>query len=406
MSTKKPATGSHTLLDRMTTALKNHPVVAVLILLVTGAVGLSKGVDALRNTWSGIEDAAESDLMLDLSVTQVKAADDELVVELGPDLLYTGSRTGDVVNIRPEASYLARANKSRLPEIWCDGFIEMDPIPVLDVKLLNNSDRTIFITEARFIVQTSEAVRGAVPMIDQDDEIMNVPLCNVGWDDMKDVEIAFNVAPDSASPRSATYKYRMTVPDVETRALIDISAAIGAEGGDLNVLSSKRLSDGEDMVTLQLRDGRHLQLTAEQHTNMVIAALGPFYKPDEEMPDGPAIVYGVVSFSDGTNGGARRERAFEAKVPLYQWGAGGGYVEASAQYDVKLETTGRDYQRVVNVSHSMSPGSSDRLQFRVAADRSSRHHLRIELKYNDGKLIRSTDTMLELFVPRLPEWAQ
>ncbi len=67
---------------------------------------------------------------------------------------------------------------------------------------------------------------------------------------------------------------------------------------------------------------------------------------------------------------------------------------------MKLDVDGKNYVKKVALSQTLAPQEADRFTIRIAADRSSEHHFRVKLIYNDGKVLQSPPVSLNLFMPR------
>jgi hypothetical protein len=411
MATKRKASRTDsvegTRQERMVRAIRNHPVTALLIVLGVTIIGISQTADAVGKIFSTVNGLRNAGLVFDVDVTTLR---DTLNTPSDLQLRYAASESGAVINITPHMPVLSNLSASGpVKPVYCDAFIEMEPYPVLDLKLLNNGRRSVYITDITFEVDSSRPVRGAVALIDSADPYFTLPLCNVGWDAMKSVRIDFNLAnvADSVGSTKA-YVHHLRVDDVHDQLGVDLSDALSAEGVDMNVLASSPFSDSLGTGRVR-RDGTRIYGSQDEERARVARALGKFLDPKDTLyPDGPARVYGVLSYTDSDTPVAaapRKQLRFDKMVPLYRWGEAGGVISPSATYDVKLQTEGEHYSRKVSVSHALEPGKADRLQLRVAANRSSIHRLRLALRSSDGSVVRSRETSLNIFVPRLPEWA-
>ena len=79
--------------------------------------------------------------------------------------------------------------------------------PALDVKLVNNTDETIYFHEALFRVARSRLYPTPVPVIRGTSYNMTMTLENVGWGEMQDSVLRFSLDPWSDDDTS-------TLPDV------------------------------------------------------------------------------------------------------------------------------------------------------------------------------------------------
>ena len=94
---------------------------------------------------------------------------------------------------------------------------------------------------------------------------------------------------------------------------------------------------------------------------------------------------------------------FVADVPATRPGGLGDYQPPSAVYrTTMLAVDDTAYERHIPLAQRVRPGSTDRFELPVYANRSSKHDLRIRLIYGRDNSVLSHPIQLDLFVPRNP----
>ncbi|WP_317110838.1 hypothetical protein [Chroococcidiopsis sp. SAG 2025] len=76
-------------------------------------------------------------------------------------------------------------------------------------------------------------------------------------------------------------------------------------------------------------------------------------------------------------------------------------VPPSYSYNVRFPVEGKNYKKIVPISHAVGVGTTDRLLFCIAADKSSLHDFDLVLRYNNSEQIQSETIELELFRSKL-----
>lgn len=113
----------------------------------------------------------------------------------GVPLFYSSERDAVSINIKPVNPYLdAIRDGGPLHTLstanpWYDTF----HFPTFDVKLVNNTDKTVFFHEAEFRVASSKIDKRAIPAVVGVLGSLNVRFCNLGWSPIKNASLKFAI---------------------------------------------------------------------------------------------------------------------------------------------------------------------------------------------------------------------
>jgi hypothetical protein len=220
--------------------------------------------------------------------------------------------------------------------------------PKLSVKVVNNTDRTLLLSEAIIDVKRSAIDRDPVLVIPYSYDLV---LVNEGWGNVNDPRVELGIA------------------DVEACA---DPALDGAPRQHAVALDSFLES-----ATVPIRVGG--------------------YVPQDFAGQNEVCVYGVIAYT--TDDREARSLKLRARVPIDEGGFGAAE-EPSYYYDVFLEAGKAGRSKAVSVSQSIKPGEADHFVFRIASDKSARFDLGLSLRDAGGALLPLQDVHLELFVPR------
>jgi hypothetical protein len=320
-------------------------------------------------------------------------------------LEYHSSRRDHVVHIEPAMGYLSDYRKggpiaamSYTWEPFAWGF------PKLDLKIVNNSDETIFLTEAVLDVQDSRIDPFPVLIIKHDlyqSNALHFWLFNDGWGDVLHLKARFHLTPlRDAGPTPSfdePYPHEVAVGDFLEGCNVDLSDAFRDAGVDfdgLEALGKVWMSSGDGVV---VRDGagNDMEMTWQQYAQKRSAHLGPFVQ-------GAALVSGELEFSGRTIGGSIEQHKvkFSTVVWLFNEYRAGVPAPPSYQYATKFEVEGSNYERRVPISHVLKPQEADRFVIEIGMDKSSRHEFRLKLLYNNDRATESQELVMTTFVPR------
>lgn len=328
-------------------------------------------------------------------------------------LRYDIARDSNKVSIMPVDRYLGAVyggetikplNFTYSPWEWDFSF------PSLDIKLVNNTEETIFLHEAVFHVKRSWLDKRPLPIIDGTGYYMKLPLRNIGWGSMHDAVIRF-VLIDPANYREGDleYPYIVNAKTIETRLETnDLTSFFEKAGVNISRLAELQRSIGrsgdwihfskDSPLWQSYKDdgflGEIRRMPKSEYIELLKEAYGPF-------ESGGAVVIGEMQYGSIEKSGnmVTRTNKFVAMVRI-GGPRPGAPAPPSHKYSVKLRVDGSDYEVRIPISQVIEPGKADRFLLQVAADKSSFHEFVVTLSYNEGNKMTSNPISLDLFLSR------
>jgi hypothetical protein len=332
-------------------------------------------------------------------------------------LLYASKLVGQQISITPVNPYLTAIHNGgpihtlNSADPWYDVF----HFPTFDVKLVNNTDKTVFFHEAEFRVATSKPDYSAVPAVLGPLGSLYVRLANLGWGEMKNARLRFAL---TAVPEDQLDEAPLRLPEhlphsielgtFDSSKVFTLLPFFQIEGIDTNRVAD--LLDTEwdsDELIVKLRrefefcyeaaapeeEDRYVhanELPRADYESFLQKAAGRFYKSYPCMA-------GVLEYDETSREGSlmhRRVSVF-AILDFRRYGFGAG-APPSNEYHVKLAVEQDDYVRKLQISQALKAGDVDRFLIQVAADRSSIHDLTFALRFNNDEVVEA-EVHLELF---------
>jgi hypothetical protein len=344
--------------------------------------------------------SSEDDIALNIAISNAytkDAARGRGLLQEVPErtLTYQMKRTAQQLQITPKMDYLLGLATGK-PIFTSKKPLDRPPyfkwqFPNLDLRIVNNSRKTIFITDVIFEVETSTPNSYPVLILPENQtKLFGLDLYNEGWGEMRDVVIQFNLVPLGQSFFSnENYQHTIQIDHFADKYLVDVSDSLRTIGVDVECLSHADLGKADKSA--------------------VPDALGPFRNSKQENSSQYwAVAYGEIAFTGQTFEGFPQANSikFAAEILLLNSVlslAAPAYV--SYQYGVCLETERQHYQVVAqengeSVSQYLKPGEVDRFNIRVGGIQSSHHTFRLRLVYNNEQTLLSPPISLNLFVPR------
>ncbi len=329
-------------------------------------------------------------------------------------LQYDVLRSDTEIKITPKMPYLqAIAQANPVPST-----ISFDwDLPNLDLKLVNNTDETVFFSRA--VLHVEKSVSLAHPVLVVWGGTRRFHLRNEGWGDVHQCSVQFNLNHISYDDRfrddfdghimrtvsfDRPFAYEVDIGTFSEFATIDISEELGHEGIDLSRLHELEyvhytgMMEGDKYIYYTYSRGKaeRCEIPVTEYEHMAYPILGEYI-------DNAALCWGEIRFAPayGQTGSQFSLVRFYTIVRLFRGPHMHGFqVPPSYQYDTRLELDKHKYQVQVPISHVLTSGEVDRFNIRVAAPQSSRHSFRIELVYNNRNSLMSEPIEMEIFVPR------
>ena len=281
------------------------------------------------------------------------------------------------------------------------------PLPALDLRVVNNTSKTVFIDAAVFEVAESRPDREPIPVIEADEKLSCAGyfyLQNEGWGAILEPTLRFKFlrargASDRPRRVAGPFAHEMRLPRVKDGVKVDFTAALGREGVDWAALESlqsrSRVGSGPDArIEVHGANDATIVLSGREYDRRRAVACGPF-------PEGHVDVLGEMSYR-WKEGRIANDHAFRffSRIALYDHGLRGRPAPPSATYSVKLDVQGRNYARRIPLSHVLQPTEADRFLINVGLDASSSYRFVIRLCLSSGETIASEPIALDAFVPR------
>lgn len=312
---------------------------------------------------------------------------------------YKTKTTASGVSIAPDFPYRAAVRAGGPVEPLAYWWVPFAVTPLaLDLRIVNNTSKTVLIREAVFEVAESTPDLEPLLLIKEDRLGRNVGhfwLFNEGWGTVIEARVRARFSDEAAREPGPPFPYEIPLPHIEDSHNVDLSDALGRAGVDwqaLERLAPRSISGTE--VEIEGPDGEPIVIDEVEHQARRRAAFGPF-------PSGVAFVDGELAYAWLDESGRHEHTLrFSTPVVLYDSGRVGRPMPPSAAYGVELEVSGRDYVRSVPLSHSLAPSEADRFLIVINVERSSLHRLRLRLLLTGDAELASDEIRLEAVVPR------
>jgi len=275
---------------------------------------------------------------------------------------YYYDRHDDVLEIDYELPYLSLLMKGGpirpLPSLGFSWWF-----PKLSIKVVNNTDRTLFLTETAIEVLSSEVNSEPLIVIHNGDHmdagetylqlLGGFYITNEGWGDVRDAVVDYQLVTNKSGGRP------------------DLNGSIGMV----------RLGTFSERAIVQL--------------------LASPSNPYEECRKGGSTSIDVMgSLSYETERYEKRRTAFQVVMPLVVCGGPAGPSIASSQYNVVLESDKSGYVKRVPIAQELKPGATDHFLIQLGSDKSAKFDLNISLLAAGRVTMQRKRVSIEIFARR------
>ena len=321
-------------------------------------------------------------------------------------LNYEVENVNNVIHITRTLGYLTKFEEGGLIKELFFHYIPFEwDFPNLDIKIVNNGDQTIFLSEAVF--QISESIIDPYPLLvikadRQGRNQMHFILINEGWGKVEDLEVNFNII--NSDEQNLTVKepfeHNIKIEDLIEQVSVDVTEALKKSGVDLTPLinidkglKNTRLENSK--LVFEYEDGKTTIMEDEEYENLFKQCLGKFQ-------DKRATIIGEITFTGITLSGEREKHIVKFKTIVYIINENryGLIAPPSFQYGTKFLDEGENYEKRVPISHVLKPQEADRFNIKIGMDKSSRHFFKMKLIYNEGLELETQDIVLTTLIPR------
>ncbi|OGT60248.1 MAG: hypothetical protein A3E01_15535 [Gammaproteobacteria bacterium RIFCSPHIGHO2_12_FULL_63_22] len=435
-------------------------VVAIIALVLLNATGT---LDVSANVYSGkslISDDRESSIDAALSPTKFDATvGNQLYVQ------YQYLRDGSAMRIEPSAAYLTKLGRGEYVSgiNFIYSAFEWD-FPILSIKVQNNSDQVVLLSEIVLDVKASKINTDPVLVVRSPGYSGIADIFNEGWGKAIRPQLQFALElPDRCGEAIPTVlPYTLGMETIETSAEFDIRRFVPAslkadlvncgsrleplclDGGDVcadpetdgitcldvdrqsaycnhpskpppsNVVAGLRRQFveigneylGEDNPGLEmLESSEAVRLGDEQLTTFVsdirqYKASGRIPQPRFRRVCDPTPACVTGVLRYDTEAGQSKQFRFTTLVSLEQPPTGAPG-PPTFQYDLFLESGMSGYQKRQAISQQIKPGETDHFLVRIGSDKSAQYDLDVAIADASGKSVWNSKISLDMFVPRL-----
>ena len=270
-------------------------------------------------------------------------------------------------------------------------FYEIEPfkwdLPNFDIKVLNNSDTSLFLTEIIFEVKTSTLNPSPLIFIvgcGSEMRARHIELSNDGWGEIRNLKMKincdtkFNENFDEFTAEEYIGNF-LTDKKVDLTNMLHKITKIDFENFDCEY--NKPYNNGE------------YKIYCEQ---LLKKYFGKY-------SSGKAFVNGILEFDADTIEKENRHFTlkFSSWINLYENTLAGAFVEPSSQYYIELPVEGSNYVIRKSISQELHPSKADRFNLKIYCEKSSAHVLNIYLKDISGKKIEvKKNVHLNICIPR------
>lgn len=268
-------------------------------------------------------------------------------------LTYTYEREGDKVLIKPEMPYLTRLSQGGPItgiDYWWSPFKWQ--FPKLSVKIINNTDNTLFLTEANIDINSSEINTEPVLIIEENFyNVGNFDVINEGWGKVVNPTFDFGITSTDSCEKDQTLE--------------------------------------ADKISI------HKETFLEETRVSIID-----YVPSDLLGHPSVCVFGEIYYTNQSQ--EERTIKFKTRVSLIEPGADLPQ-PPNYLYDVFLEAGKSNYSMSLPISQEIKPGEVDHFLVRVATDKSAQFNLAFSFRAVGGIELPANEVFLDIFVPRSQE---
>jgi predicted alpha/beta hydrolase family esterase/tetratricopeptide (TPR) repeat protein len=335
-------------------------------------------------------------------------------------LRYEISQVNKQIQITPHMEYLTKLqNGSPIADLGM--VLDIPPyfrwqFPNLDLRIVNNSNKTIYVTDIFIEVEKSALDPYPVLVIPgEEPNALHVRLINDGWGEVQNAVVKFNLIPKGyPTTFNESYNHEINIGNFIDSYNLDLSDTLRGIGVDVDFINGFNKEE-EQYKSIHTKMGSFLGNFKEFIKNKddedykrLVNALGIFQNSDtQSRPPFPAVIYGEISFSGRTVEQELKSNIvkFSSEFTLLVPGGYGAAGGPSYQYAAKLDFDREKYQVRVqgngsSVSQYLKPGDIDRFNIRLGVLKSSLHKFFVRLVYNDNQIILSSPISLKIFVPK------
>jgi len=330
--------------------------------------------------------------------------------------LYGMSIAGDGYKFYPESPYLDALSKGGPinidgASVWWD-YYDIQ-FPSLDIKVTNNSDKTINFTKAIFDIEESIKDTRALPVIHSNPCVgAEIYIDNEGWGGMENAEMHFNIV----SALDSSFKYETELLPGRPISRIDVIRVVDPnifEGpyrfvkklGLIDEYTRVNLSAELSELGINEKVKRMLIYPISESSEVALKAIPFFPKTSKngysywDVYD--ARIYGHLKYTQFLNGNKTPTSIdFQTQFRIIPGDCGDGG-NITGRYDgLVFDLNNKNYRRIVPISQYLKKGETDRFTIKMAAKKSSMHRFKFRLSFGKDDELVSPDISLNIYAPR------
>ncbi len=324
-------------------------------------------------------------------------------------LTYTSRSSRDSITIIPRMRYHEEAATGSI----------IDPVdyfwnpfrcqfPSLDVVLVNNSGKTLVLSEATLEVASSRPDFSPVIVIPSNTWGMKFTIKNEGWGKISNAILRCNLLPTLARSYmpdppidhievGEEFSHQFLIGDFAESAEVDLRDTLQTLGVDIEAIEKAPKRSQQIFALRAMQSGGDVNFAKH---------MGRF--PDMEndkawapFPDGYVVVAGRFEFDSVNDQGEEAHFSLPLRARVFMFNVRYDLpMPPSYQYSAELEHTGTDYEVPVKLCQTLKAGEADRFTIRLSCTQSAFHDFRIRWRFVGGVSSRSYKIRLQHFVPR------
>jgi hypothetical protein len=320
-------------------------------------------------------------------------------------LTYRGNWGEKSFSIKPHWPYLEKWQKGG-PMTAVDGFeVSVQPV-FLELRVFNPSSDKVTISSAEIEVERSSPDNEPILKIYDNYASFSAGIANFTGKPVTPVEIHFNIIFDGSPIKYENFQFKTIIPEFQSTTgwtfnkemkelgfnttLFNEWAKLSNEQGEENTFEqiAKKKEDLLIKIKNSLKNFKHFNSNGEhvEVSGIIAGELQTNWQDDDgELHSHKVKFHFPKCFF----------------VSSLEFGAAG---PTSGNYEVMLETKGRNYVRTFPYKRTIAPGGNDRFGIKLASKESSYQKFRVRLTTTDGTELLSPPCDLRFLVPGGYDW--
>ncbi|QEG43755.1 esterase/lipase family protein [Roseimaritima ulvae] len=324
-------------------------------------------------------------------------------------LSYVSMASPTMIKISPKMGYLEQIkNREALDPVAYFWNPFKCQFPSLDVVLVNNTEKTLVLSEATLEVKSSKPDFSPVIVVPSNTWDMKLTLKNEGWGKISNAVLRCNILPTSSQEYAPdppinhieigdNFSHVFQLGDFAECTELDLRETFKELGVDTETIAKAGFRNQTIDAFNAMKEGRNVKIA--KHIGRF-----PNTETDEAwavFPDGYAVVAGLLDFESTNVSGEETKVTLPIRARVFLFNIRYDQpMPPSYQYSAELEHTGINYEVPIKLCQTLKAGDADRFTIRLACTQSAFHQFRIRWNFVGGLNSRSYPIQLHHFVPR------